>query len=175
MVSSGISGGLPGAPNRATLKRATDVKAKFAAGIVPQSLDELKGEIEFVPPIVKTSQDADDVYASMSVGGGGYGDPLLRDPARVLSLIEGTLPPLAQRLGFREPIRVNAAGLPAHYRLERRPESEPGAPESEPHAFYLAVTEEWLLFSSSESTLQRTLARTPDSPSTFVRRWGVGM
>lgn len=83
-MSSGISGGLPGAPNRATLKRGTDIKAKFASGVVPQSLDELKGEVEFVPPIVKTSQDADDVYASMSVGGGGYGDPLLRDPARVL-------------------------------------------------------------------------------------------
>jgi N-methylhydantoinase B len=84
-MSSGISGGYPGAPNRATLKRRTNIKAKFAGGVVPQSLDELTGEVEFLPPIVRTSQDSEDVYMSMSVGGGGFGDPLLREPARVLA------------------------------------------------------------------------------------------
>jgi N-methylhydantoinase B len=112
-MSSGISGGYPGSPNRATLKRRTDVKAKFAAGIVPQSLDELTGEVEFVPPIVRTSQDSEDVYMSMSVGGGGFGDPLLRESAHVLDDVRsGAVTPEYAGLAYGVVI-VQSNGAPA--------------------------------------------------------------
>jgi len=83
-MSSGISGGYPGAPNSAIVKRDSDARAKLAAGIVPQSLDELDGTDEVLPPIIRTRQGADDVYMSIATGGGGYGDPLQRDPELVL-------------------------------------------------------------------------------------------
>ena len=43
---------------------------------------ELK--VEVLPPIIQTQQAADDVYMSIATGGGGYGDPIRRDPGMVL-------------------------------------------------------------------------------------------
>ncbi len=83
-MSSGISGGYPGTPNLAMIKRDSDVWMKFRAGTIPQSLDELSGETEVLPPIIQTQQGANDVYVSIATGGGGFGDPILRDPGRVL-------------------------------------------------------------------------------------------
>jgi N-methylhydantoinase B len=83
-MSSGISGGYPGGPNSAIVKRGSNARAMMASGIVPQDLDELDGEDEVLPPIIRTRQGADDVYMSIATGGGGYGDPLQRDPELVL-------------------------------------------------------------------------------------------
>jgi N-methylhydantoinase B len=83
-MSSGISGGYPGAPNSALIKRGSNARSILAGGIIPQDLDELDGEIEVLPPIIRTQQAADDVYMSIATGGGGYGDPIRRDPALVL-------------------------------------------------------------------------------------------
>lgn len=83
-MSSGISGGYPGTPNIAMIKRGTDVWTKLKAGRIPQNLDELSGELEVLPPIIQTRQAVDDVYMSIATGGGGFGDPIERDPERVL-------------------------------------------------------------------------------------------
>ena len=83
-MSSGISGGYPGTPNTAILKRNTDVRAKLKGGVLPQELAELSGETEVLPPIVQTHQGGDDVYHSIATGGGGFGDPLERPPEHVL-------------------------------------------------------------------------------------------
>jgi len=83
-MSSGISGGYPGSPNSAIIKRDSNARAMLKAGTIPQDLDDLDGEVVVLPPIIRTRQGADDVYMSIATGGGGYGDPLQRDPELVL-------------------------------------------------------------------------------------------
>ena len=90
-----------------------------------------------------------------------------RDRARVLALVEGALPAMVQRFGFHEVAPVGGQdGIPAYYRLEPKPETDPAAAAKEVRTLlYLAVTDDWVLVTSTESVLQRTLARVADSPS----------
>lgn len=82
-MSSGLSGGYPSTTNVAVLKRGTDVRDRFADRRIPQEIDELSGEVEVLPAIVRTEQAPDDVYAAVVTGGGGFGDPLEREPQLV--------------------------------------------------------------------------------------------
>ena len=79
----GISGGYPANTQYDVLVRDTGVRQQLAAGHVPTSLDELGGSAQVVPPHLETDLAASDVYYTHWQGGGGYGDPLLRDPALV--------------------------------------------------------------------------------------------
>jgi N-methylhydantoinase B len=84
--SIGVFGGYPSNTNQFVIKRDTNVRELLADGTVPESLDALDGELElFSEPIVKTSQERDDVHQYISMGGGGYLDPLQRDPKLVLA------------------------------------------------------------------------------------------
>ncbi len=82
-LAGGLSGGLPAGTQHDVLVRDTDVHARFAAGRIPSSLDELTGTTDLVPTHHETDLGAADVYYTHWQGGGGYGDPLRRDPAAV--------------------------------------------------------------------------------------------
>jgi N-methylhydantoinase B len=77
------------------IKRNTNVRQILASGQVPSELDEIDGDLEAYPQsIVKTSQSAADVYRCIAMGGGGYLDPLDRDPRLVLAdVINGVVTP----------------------------------------------------------------------------------
>jgi N-methylhydantoinase B len=82
----GIAGGGPGAVNYNAVLRASDVRELFAAGRIPRSVEEMSSaEIEILPAKARTTFDRSDVYVYLQSGGGGYGDPLRRDPERVLA------------------------------------------------------------------------------------------
>ena len=81
----GICGGLPAATNEFAILRGSNVWEELGSGQVPQELESLEGRLEFPPPLCVTSLKRGDVYRCITSGGGGYGDPLLRDPDRVLS------------------------------------------------------------------------------------------
>jgi N-methylhydantoinase B len=83
-----LSGGLPGASVIYLIKRGTDVRHRIRQGILVQSLDELTGVLDVLPPKSQTTQSFDDVYAISFFGGGGYGDPLDREPERVARDVE---------------------------------------------------------------------------------------
>ena len=84
--SVGVAGGYPSNTNQFVIKRGTDVRALLAGGGVPDDLEDLDGKLEiFADPIVKTSQGPDDVHRYVAMGGGGYLDPLDREPERVLA------------------------------------------------------------------------------------------
>ena len=84
--SVGVAGGYPSNTNQFVIKRDTDVRDLLAAGAVPEDLGALEGELEiFTDPIVKTSQGPDDVHRYVAMGGGGYLDPLDREPEMVLA------------------------------------------------------------------------------------------
>jgi N-methylhydantoinase B len=82
--STGISGGFPGNTQHDVLVRSSGVRGMFEEGRIPSSLDDLPGEQTVVPPQYETDLGPDDVYYTHWQAGGGYGDPLLREPHRVL-------------------------------------------------------------------------------------------
>lgn len=79
----GLAGGYPGGAQRDVIRRQADVAALFEQGIMPAELDELGGEQELVPARHETLVGPADVLFLHPSGGGGYGDPLLRDPDAV--------------------------------------------------------------------------------------------
>ena len=81
--SVGLLGGYPGAVNRPYVTRATDVRKQFASGVMPVTPDELGGEMSATQGIAHLSLAATDVFGVIVTGGGGWGDPLERDPGRV--------------------------------------------------------------------------------------------
>lgn len=82
-IISGMSGGYPSANWLYAIKRATNVDAVLRAGRVPGSVDELEGEQELLPANGVTQIRNGDVFQFAVHGGGGFGDPLDRDPERV--------------------------------------------------------------------------------------------
>lgn len=92
--SAGIAGGLPSCTNQFVLKRQTNIEALLAQGDIPQNLAEVEGQLEVATGITPTSQRRGDVYHCIGMGGGGYGDPIDRDPALVLrDVINGLVTP----------------------------------------------------------------------------------
>jgi N-methylhydantoinase B len=76
----GLSGGYPAATQWDVLIRDATVREQLAAGHIPRSLEELGGAAHELPTHLETDLAADDVYFTHWQGGGGLGDPLLREP-----------------------------------------------------------------------------------------------
>lgn len=109
--SLGFSGGYPAPHSPAGVVRGADVKGRhFAAGTVPRSVVDLGGADERTAPKSVTEVMAADVlYGYVGSGGGGFGDPLERDPVRVRDDVElGSVSPQAAR----EVYGVVLAGTP---------------------------------------------------------------
>jgi N-methylhydantoinase B len=81
--SSGASGGYPGNTEYDVAVRDSDIHQLIGTGRMLRSLDDLAGEREVMPPHLITTLGQHDVYYMAWQGGGGYGDPILRDPAQV--------------------------------------------------------------------------------------------
>lgn len=86
----GMFGGYPGAPSLLMLTEGARVEETIAANQAPDQLTELGGTSKLLPycefDITKNSI----LYMRMS-SGGGYGDPLDREPERVLNDVENGL------------------------------------------------------------------------------------
>jgi N-methylhydantoinase B len=81
----GLAGGMPGAAIRVARVVETDLPARLAKGAaLPDSLDAISGRREILCcKHVRTPLARGDVWYHSWQAGGGYGDPLLREPARV--------------------------------------------------------------------------------------------
>ena len=92
----GLHGGLSPATTRFTLRKdANVVQQLVATGRMPTSLEELQGKTAYVAPkAFNIPQKPSDVFLLSWAGAGGYGDPLERDPARVvLDIQRGSVTP----------------------------------------------------------------------------------
>ncbi len=89
--SPGMCGGYPSTTNQFAILRGSDVRDHLASGRLPQSVEELTGSLEAFGAYAVTSQSRGDVYRAVAMGGGGYGDPLDRDPALVARDAESML------------------------------------------------------------------------------------
>jgi N-methylhydantoinase B len=83
--NTGLSGGYPGNTGYEAIVRGSHVADLLAGGKLPISVDELGGQLEVQPCYVETTLAPDDVLIMHWQSGGGYGDPLLRDPEAVVS------------------------------------------------------------------------------------------
>jgi N-methylhydantoinase B len=82
--AQGIHGGYPGAGSQCSVVRDSKVWKQYAAGAVALDLPGLDGEVHHLPSKSEGSLGPNDVFAFYPPGGGGYGDPLDREPERVL-------------------------------------------------------------------------------------------
>ncbi|TDD37481.1 hydantoinase B/oxoprolinase family protein [Saccharopolyspora elongata] len=84
VVADGFGGGLPGGGSGHEVWRRTDVAPLLADGLVPAP-DKLSAADRELLAINQQSVRvrAGDVFVQWIAGGGGYGDPLLRDPQLV--------------------------------------------------------------------------------------------
>lgn len=78
--SAGLAGGRPGGPGYDVVVRGAGVAELLKSGTIPASLDELGGTPEVVPNRSETLIGLGDAVFLHPSGGGGYGDPLLREP-----------------------------------------------------------------------------------------------
>lgn len=80
--SLGVAGGYPAAPTLFSLFEDTDLVDEFAAGRLPD-LEAVSADSSALAPKTTVELASDDVCCVQWSGGGGYGDPLDRDPERV--------------------------------------------------------------------------------------------
>ena len=86
--ASGIHGGYPGAGSQCSVVRDSRVWEQYRAGAIGLTLPDLAGpdgRVEHLPTKSEGKLGPADVFAFYPPGGGGYGDPLDRDPGRVLA------------------------------------------------------------------------------------------
>ncbi|AXK35340.1 hydantoinase B/oxoprolinase family protein [Streptomyces armeniacus] len=96
VVADGYGGGLPGGGSGHEVWRRTDVAGQLAEGRVP-TRDTLGAEEKELLAINQQSVPirSGDVLVQWIAGGGGYGDPLLRDPALVAADVRDRYVPAA--------------------------------------------------------------------------------
>jgi N-methylhydantoinase B len=96
--ATGMSGGYPANTAYDVMFRGSSLRARFPQAGFPTRIDDIDGAREYIHPAVDTHIDWNDVYFTHWQGGGGYGDPLLRDTALVAEdLAEGKITAIAAR------------------------------------------------------------------------------
>ena len=95
---TGLFGGYPAANFALKVKRGANVDEEMESGRVPQSVDDLDGEMDNLAAIGVTTVGASDIMVFRTHGGGGYGDPLDRNPELVRAdVAAGNVSTLAAR------------------------------------------------------------------------------
>lgn len=83
--AQGLSGGYPAAINRLLIMRGTNIAELFKRGILPGEMSEIAAQAEETPPpFIHSRLAAGDIFECSGGGGGGFGDPLDREPERVV-------------------------------------------------------------------------------------------
>ena len=81
--ASGINGGYPGAGSQVSIIKNSKVNELLKHGDIPYTLEELEGDVQYLPSKADGLLQKDDVFVFFAPGGGGYGDPLERNPLSV--------------------------------------------------------------------------------------------
>jgi N-methylhydantoinase B len=90
--AQGLYGGFPSSVQVRLLLRDAEVRTLFEQRIVPTSFEEATGgDVEVLAAKQRTLFHPGDAILSVCAGGGGYGDPIERDPAAVSRDVEAGL------------------------------------------------------------------------------------
>ena len=130
----GLSGGLPGAAVYNLILRGSNVRELFAAGRIPLSAEEIDSrEVEVLAAKSFSFMDDSDLLIGLISSGGGFGDPLRRDPALVVQdVAEGLVSAEIARSVYGVVVRdgaIDASETTAtreRIRQERLAEGRPG-------------------------------------------------
>jgi N-methylhydantoinase B len=87
-MNVGLAGGYPGNTQMDVTVRDANAKELFARGIIPSSLEEIDGRREVKSCEEETYLAPGEAHFMYWQSGGGYGDPLLRDPEAVRHDVE---------------------------------------------------------------------------------------
>jgi N-methylhydantoinase B len=88
--TKGAAGGYPGSVQRSIVLRETDIASQFAKGTIPLSGNDIKAKVELPQAKDTATLRQSDAWLCFCDGGGGYGDPLDRDPENVrLDVLRG--------------------------------------------------------------------------------------
>lgn len=80
----GLNGGYPGVGSQALIVRGVDLDSIFEAATTLETFHDLGGSPSFLNSKASESLSANDALVFFAPGGGGYGDPLDRDPDLVV-------------------------------------------------------------------------------------------
>jgi N-methylhydantoinase B len=134
--ASGIDGGYPGAGSQVSVVRQSRVWEQLGRGEIPLTYEDLGGTVEHLPSKSDGRLARGDVFVFYPPGGGGYGDPLDRDPELVRRDVlrgavtaEGALRFYAVRLTRESAVDGEATG---RERAARNAERLGGAPPAGP-------------------------------------------
>jgi N-methylhydantoinase B len=88
--SLGVAGGYPATNVPIRILRGADVESRFfEQGLIPDAASDMGAEIDVVPSKGVMRMKAGDVFQAVgSSGGGGFGDPIRREPAAVLEDVQ---------------------------------------------------------------------------------------
>ena len=91
----GLDGGYPGGGSNGLLKRKTPILQLIKEGRFPENLNEIPGEeLQMLPSKYRFDFQAGDVLETVGHGGGGFCDPLERDPQLVQKdILDGCVSP----------------------------------------------------------------------------------
>jgi N-methylhydantoinase B len=81
--AAGLSGGYPGGGSQVITYRDSGVQKALSIGQIPHARENLGGRLTYLPSKADGDLTPDDVFVFYAPGGGGYGDPLLRDTKAV--------------------------------------------------------------------------------------------
>ncbi|MFE5474105.1 hydantoinase B/oxoprolinase family protein [Nocardia sp. NPDC056541] len=99
--NGGLAGGLPGNTGLEILARDSGVTEMLAAGTIPGSLDELAGTQDLGACYAESYLAPGEVLYMHWQGGGGYGDPLRREPESVaIDVRNGKVTPAGAEAGY---------------------------------------------------------------------------
>ncbi len=144
-MNPGLAGGYPGNSQLDVAIRDSNLRELLRTGVVPAALAEIQGRVEYLPSHKESSFDPNDVYYQFWQAGGGYLDPLLRDPQLVVrdiielrvspetarSIYGVALTPAALAVDAAETAR-NRAEIRAQRRARARPAKTANLSSSEP-------------------------------------------
>ncbi|MEO1191386.1 MAG: hydantoinase B/oxoprolinase family protein [Pseudomonadota bacterium] len=89
-TSTGMMAGYPSATNAYRFVTQSDIQERFGEGRMPEDAEEVAGSfVELGLREQDFTQTPDDVYAVRWTGGGGFGDPLDRDPQMLQEDLDG--------------------------------------------------------------------------------------
>lgn len=80
----GIDGGYPANTSMFNMVRNSNAEEMLRNGRIPTDLSELDGDLEHLPEKYETVERPGDVFEHTWSGGGGFGDPLDREPEKVM-------------------------------------------------------------------------------------------
>ena len=80
----GLAGGAPSSVGLNIIKRSSDVFEQMKNGFVPSYSDEINGQEQIMEAKDSTLLEAGDCHICLQTAGGGYGDPIRREPESVV-------------------------------------------------------------------------------------------